>query len=410
MTQEGSNSDIDAIVAAFLTDLEPTEAADSLRLFTDHRTGARYCECHVSGRKLVAKATTDVPLDPLTQSEYRANRNVVVDDATFAEMKTDALQRRSFSNLVTEYTHEFGDQPLKIIGGQHRFEAIKLALQSEIDEIHGIKVYFGLNMEQRHDVQRISNTNVEISSALVDRLNETYRGGHLRKWCQDVGFLKNSQDFGDKPSRAGPITVHLARTFVANYYLGKSVTTDKFSTTDTTPILYRIGKDDAVWGDFLKDHADVWKDEGLLGAGKEFAKLISAQRAAFQGLKGKADFAQKAMNAAVLSAWAYSAGYLQQNPVRLAKHYTLPEATRKNPLNAEALATGRHKTDPPSYRGLGQRTDARERGQMVELFCIQAEKGGGITKAMVASAIDDWFAKTANIAAQKTRAKIDVGN
>ncbi len=270
----------------------------------------------------------------------------------------------------------------------------------------GSKVYVGLNMEQRLDVQRVSNRNVEISQALVDRLNETYRGGKLRDWCQETGLLKKGQDFGDRPLRAGPITVHLARTFVENFYSGSSVDSGQFPTTDTTPVLYKIGKDDDRWGDLLKAHPDIWQDEKLKAAGNAFAKLISAQRGAFQGQKGVADFAYKATNAAVLSAWAYVAGYLQKNPKRLERHFALAEIVKKDPLNAEALAKGRHKSDQPSYRGLGYRTDARERGQLVELLSIQADKGGGITKPMVDSAIDDWFAKQANLAAQKTRAKI----
>ena len=38
-------------------------------------------------------------------------------------MKIDAQKGRNFSNIVTEYTTDFdSEHPLKIIGGQHRFE------------------------------------------------------------------------------------------------------------------------------------------------------------------------------------------------------------------------------------------------------------------------------------------------
>jgi hypothetical protein len=50
------------------------------------------------------------------------------------------------------------------------------------------------------------------------------------------------------------------------------------------------------------------------------------------------------------------------------RHYALADVTATDPLNAKALATGRHKSDESNYRGLGYRTDPRERGQMVELF------------------------------------------
>ena len=74
-------------------------------------------------------------------------------------MKNDAVKRRSFSNLVLEYSTEYNEEyPLKVIGGQHRHEAIRLAAEPGIDEYHGVKVYFGLTPEQRYDVQLISNT------------------------------------------------------------------------------------------------------------------------------------------------------------------------------------------------------------------------------------------------------------
>lgn len=72
--------------------------------------------------------TIDSPLDSENQPEYRANRNVVEDNAAFLQMKEDAKQKRSFSNIVAEYTTLFDEEhPLKIIGGQHRFIAISEA-------------------------------------------------------------------------------------------------------------------------------------------------------------------------------------------------------------------------------------------------------------------------------------------
>jgi len=67
------------------------------------------------------------------------------------------------------------------------------------------------------------------------------------------------------------------------------------------------------------------------------------------------------------------------------------------------LAGGRHKTDSDSYRGLGYRTDARERVQMVELFHILAEDGSAITKNKVNVAIYQWFAKRAALEAKSKR-------
>jgi len=63
---------------AFSKTFEPLEAPN-IKLLTDYRTNARYCECHIKASKLISLATTDAPLDPEDQSEYRANREVVED-------------------------------------------------------------------------------------------------------------------------------------------------------------------------------------------------------------------------------------------------------------------------------------------------------------------------------------------
>ena len=194
--------DVDSVLQIFKLELEPVEKDNALLVLTDNRTGAHYCECHVRAEKLVSLGTTDVPLDP-NHPDYRANRELTDDDA-FDAMRRDALERRSFSNIVAEYIPSEGEErPLKIIGGQHRFTAIKQALQSGINELHGLKVYFGLDMNQRLDVQLISNTNITVSGALTDRLKETFRGPNLREWCQTVGLLTEGQDFGDTKPRGG---------------------------------------------------------------------------------------------------------------------------------------------------------------------------------------------------------------
>jgi hypothetical protein len=130
-------------VEAFLKVFQPLEANDVFHVFVDARTNAHYCECHIPASKLVPLCTTDVSLDPEEQPEYRANREIVTSHMAFERMQQDAKQRRSFSNLVTEFTTEYdSDHPLKIIGGQHRYQAIKEALEAGVDEYHGVKVYF----------------------------------------------------------------------------------------------------------------------------------------------------------------------------------------------------------------------------------------------------------------------------
>jgi hypothetical protein len=399
-------TDIQPIVAAFHKEMAPLESADELKILTDNRTGARYCECHILADKLVGLATTDAPLDPENQPEHKANREILGNAFAFTQMKEDALQRRSFSNLVAEYTKEFApDTPLKIIGGQHRHVAIREAHGKGVNELHGLKVYFGLTTVQRIDVAVVSNRNLAISGALLDRLKETYRGPAMRDWCHAAGLLPHGQDFADRQTRGGRLAVHLARTFIHNFYLGQTVTASAFKETETTPTLYAAGRGDDIWEIFLSEHPDIWEDAALLQAGKEFAKMVNTQRGAFKGQqKVPGDFPQKAMNPAVLSAWAYTAGMLQANPVRLTRHYALSvtKGTR-DPLNARDLAKGRHRSDGDSYRGLGHRTDARERGQMVELFNLLAEDDDRITASKINAAIYAWFAKKAAIDANKAR-------
>jgi hypothetical protein len=108
---------------------------------------------------------------------------------------------------------------------------------------------------------------------------------------------------------------------------------------------------------------------------------------------------------AILSAWAYVAGMLRKNPARLKRHYDLALTTGKDPLNAAALAAGRHKTDPQNYRGLGYRMDAKERGRFVELFFLQAENGKGITPSSVDIAIQAYHVKMATLALEATKEK-----
>jgi hypothetical protein len=388
--------DVDSTVEAFLKAFQPLESSEVFHVLVDARTNARYCECHITANKLVPLSTTDVPLDPEEQPEYRANREIVTSHMAFERMRQDAKQRRSFSNLVTEFTTEYdAEHPLKIIGGQHRYQAIKEAFLVGVDEYHGVKVYFALDSDQRLDVQLISNTVIAVSADLYDRMQETVRGPELRNWCQKVGLLGEGQDFADKRQRGAPITVRTARTFIINYYAGAEASHSDFSKTDTTPVIAKSGEDDKQWEQVRNRKPSIWKDTKLDRAGTEFSALINAQREAFKGTKGNADSQEKAMNYAVLSAWAYVAGLLSGNEKRLQRHFELKLSKGKDPLKAAALAKGRHRTDSENYRGLGYRTDAKERGRFVELFSAQAEKGEGINPSLINVAIAKYHAKQA---------------
>ena len=411
--QKLNSAQVKGLIQAFAKEFKPLETHEQLLQLTDSRTGARYCECHVKGSKIVLLGTTDVPLDPDEQPDYRANREIVVNDVAFERMKADAKQRRSFSNIVTEYTKEFdSEHPLKIIGGQHRFQAIRDALGVSVDEYHGVKVYFGLDIKQRLDVQLISNTNIDTSGDLIDRLQETGQGPHLRDWCQKSGLLEPGQDFADSFERGGAISVRMARTFITNYYEGRKVDAKQFAITDTTPVVCPSGRTDTQWEALKAANPDLWSDPELLTAAKEFAALVKAQREAFKIVskngkkKPKPDFPEKARNMAVLSAWAYCAGILHSNPTRLKRHFDIRISSGKDPLNAAELAKGRHKSDATNYRGLGYRTDPRERARFVELFFYQAEKGIGITPASIDIAIGKAEVKKAQLEVMKKEAEV----
>lgn len=387
------------LVEAFVETCKPLEQG-TLHLLADCCTDALFCECHVKASILLSQGTVDVPLDPVDQAEYRANRELVEDHVAFERMKADALDGRAFSNLVVEFRRPQGNEPcLMIIGGQHRFRAIEAALAKGVDEFHGIKVYFDLGTDQRLDVQLISNTNIAVSSDLLDRMYETWSGPELRTWCQEVGLLLEGQDFADKRQRGQPITVRAARTFIMNYLAGKNIDPGKFDQSITTPGIAKTGSDDQEWKTLKQSHATMWDDSGMREAGREFTALVKAQRDAFTdqvtARRTNIDFAEKALNYAVLSAWAYTAGILSTNRTRIKRHFSLRERKGKDPLNAAALARGRHRTDPENYRGLGYRTDAKERGRLVELFFLQAEKGEGINKALIDLAIKKFHAKQA---------------
>jgi hypothetical protein len=214
--------------------------------------------------------------------------------------------------------------------------------------------------------------------------------------------LESGSDFADKRARGQAITVRAARTFIVNYFRGASVETSKFDATDTTPMLAKTGVPDPDWIDLRHCHPEFWKNAKLLEAGREFGRLVEAQRAAFEGKAGaNIDFAEKALNFAVMAAWAYVAGLLSHNDPRRKRHFALADSKGRDPLNAAALARGRHKTDPENYRGLGYRTDPKERGRFVELLYLQAEKGDGIDKHFIDLAIKKYHAKQAVLEVQR---------
>lgn len=382
---------------------------ETIYIFEDSITKAIFCECHIRGKSIVSFGTIDSPLDAENQAEYRANRDLVEDSVAFLQMKEDAKHKRSFSNIVAEYNISFDkERPLKIIGGQHRFVAISEAVEDGVNQLHGIKVYFGLNTNQRLDVQLISNTNIAVSSDLLDRMMETVKGPELRNWCQSSGLLNKDEDFADRKQRSSRITVRAARTFIMNFYNGEKTKSINFSKQKTMPVLAKTGGIDDDWEQLKQTRPDMWEDIELKSAGKAYAQLVQKQREFFTN-SGKilnSDYADKASNYAILAAWAFVAGTLQDNRMRLQRHYDLKDQTKADPLNAKVLAKAHHKTDPENYRGLGTRTDAKERGRLAELFYFQAEKGSGISRELADAAIARYYAKQAVLEALDAEKKV----
>jgi hypothetical protein len=127
---DDDTSELESLVEQFVAALDPVEG-EKLLLFRDDCTGAIFTECHLAADTMLKYSTDDVPLDPDASGEYRANRQLVDDHAAFKQMEADALKGRSFSNFVCEFVP--GKlRPLEIIGGQHRYNAVKGALEAGI--------------------------------------------------------------------------------------------------------------------------------------------------------------------------------------------------------------------------------------------------------------------------------------
>jgi len=397
-------SQVEELVNNFLEDFDIQEK-EHITIHTDNKTLAFYIECHISAKDICKKGTIDVPLDPENQSDYRANREVVENNPAYLKMVQDAEQKRIFSNIVAEYNPDFEpDKPLKIIGGQHRFLAIEKALKKGVNEFHGFKLYFDLSTEQRLDVQLISNTNIAVSNDLLDRMFETVKGPELRDWCQKCGILEESQDFADKKQRGSQISVRGARTLIVNYINGKKIKDVEFNSLRTTPTITTTGGVDEEW-ETIRQTPNIWTDKKMIQMGKEYAELVRTQKDYFSD-KENFEFSEKALSYSVLASWSFVAGVLHKNKERLKRHYELSKRRSADPLNSSVLAKGRHKTDPENYRGLGTRTDVKDRGRLAELFFLQAEKGTGINKKMVDLAIEKYHAKEANLRVQEMEKKL----
>ena len=343
-------------------------------LHKDEKSMAFYLTCHLNGNDLGDNCDLGATIDTDDENEsYKLNRDVLENKPAFIEMVNDALNGRSFEDIVLEYDYSYReDLPLKVYGGQHRIKAIKEALENDVNVVHGVRVYFDLTKQQKVEIALINNTSIVVSNDLLDRMSEQLVGPELREWCQQVGLLKSNQDFADRRDAVIP-TVRIARTLVLNFIEGMNGS----MTVVNEPIVAVSGGYDENYEE-LRKNID-WNDERLAVMGKEFCKLHTAQRETVNNRKTDkaAEFSRKAMSLTIVASWSFAAGLFQNENNHLDILYNIPNAVKppKDPLNAKALATAKHKGhDPDNYRGLGTRTNPRELGRMLEVFIIMATK------------------------------------
>lgn len=379
----------------------------------DKKSKVHFIECHISTEFLSKNMDLDAEIDPDDQENYRANRDLQTTNSDYLKMVDDAKNGRQFSDIVIEYNSTYRHtKPLKILGGQHRSSAISSA--SPTDKFHGVRIYFNLDIAKRVDLYRISNTNIQVSQDLLDRLTEQSLSppGTLRDFAQDIGLLRKNEDFGEKRSSDDPFspTVRMLRTFIVNFHKGKSLSTKPaFDSLALIPHLPSSSTTlDPEYKKIFEKEPNFKNQSDLLEAGKNFVKLHKKQFESItqMDVAGKREFRIKSLHLAVLSAWAFAAGLLQSDPTRLQKFYSLPDQIKKDedPLNAKAMSQARYQdVDPSNYRGLGTRTGPSERGRVLQLFLGYSKTNKPkITREMCNAAIQIFEANRALKGAKKS--------
>jgi len=368
-----------------------------LLLLLDKRSKALYLSCHLDSKALALRTDLEAVLDPTESEDYKLNREIYTDSYAYRLMKSDALKKRSFEDLVVEYDTSYRpDKPLKVFGGQHRIMAIMEAIKKNVSVVHGVRVYFDLSIEQKVDIAMANNTSIAVSNDLLDRMQEDLLGADLKNWCQTIGLLGENQHFADRRSPKGIPTVRIARTLLLNFHYGKDSEEDDFH----VPLVCSSGPGIDEHYKNLRDNID-WLDEAFQEMGRQFTRIhkLQRERVLDRDTDKYIEFANKAIHPCLAASWAYTAGFLQRDPEALVNHYALAGlASPGDPLNARALLNARLKgVDPDTYRGLGARINNIELGRMLEVFLLQARKAKqrGITQKLANAAIQSYEAKKA---------------
>lgn len=392
-------------------------------IFKDVKSGACYTECHLLAKDFIKSSDPDIVIDDNQelQEEQRANRELEEDNYYFLQMVDDANKGRSFSDLIVEYYKGYkSDKPLKILGGQHRDEAIKRAIKKDEKQgniYHGLKVYFNLSKEMRTEIMRIANTNINVSNDLRDRLQEENLTptGMLKDFARETGMLKDNENFTDKRRYEEEFSpsVRMVRSFIVDFFKGQEYK-GKIDNDAVEPYLCKSGR--SVDKEYLK-YFNKFKDKkkfdspDLIKSGKMFSKLHDKQFKMADKIQStaKKEFKIKSFNLAIITSWAFAAGVLQRDKKRLEKLYKLPDLSEdQDPLNAKAMANSKHKIidADKNYRGLGTRSDSSERGRLLHLFLgYSSSPKAKITEAMCNAAIKIYHANKDSISSKEEKAK-----
>jgi len=379
-------------------------------LSQDGKSRAYYFLCHMPAKEALDLVDYDAVIDPEEQEEYRANREILVGHRSYSNMIVDAQNGREFVDIVVEYNTAYrDDKPLKMLGGQHRARAIEAALGTEPHRYHVFRVYLALTKEQRSEISIICNTNIAISNDLLDRMQETLLGSGLRDWCQRVGLLEQGTDFADRRNAEGILTVRMARTVVVNYWKAAEAQQDAWHRAHR-PAICKTGETDGDYDALVKTTPNMWDDSELTRMGRELAELHRVQQdrcLSDTELRKNAEFRNKAITPAVLSAWVYVAGLLRGDSQHLDTHYSLSRrwGESKDPLNAIGMSRTKHSTDPSTYRGLGTRMGPRDRARLVEVFLLHAQGsyGEGLSPHLLTAGVKEYHRKLTDAEAEEAK-------
>lgn len=388
-----NNTFTESLVRKFLKQVETLESKLGIPIiiFQDGASSAYYIKSSLRASDAQKLCDLDAKLDVSDPNGYRANRQLFLKNLTYQKMVRDAFKGREFNDIIVEYTTEYSPEcPLKVWGGQHRIHAISKTYNKH-NRYHGFRIYINLNKNQRTEIAIISNTNISVSNDTFDRMiEETMFGDVLRIWCQKVGLLTQNEDFPDVGSRSEKISVKKARSFIVNFYIGqergRQLKTSELDHNVYEPYLVEtgiwVGKSPDVIADqyyeqLMAQH-DILDDQALLLAGSNFVNLHNIQYKAVTdtntSIKNRKGYRNKVLVESVLCGWSYVAGLLQAHPSRLANHYQIPKTTKNipDPLNAEEMSKYKHDKDAPTYRGLGTRSDLRDRQRIAQLFLAKS--------------------------------------